>query len=122
MTANTSPSLDPDPLQTQGLKMKSFINCFRYYDVFITSRRHVGIRMGRVIPVKMMSKVSGGWSVVVGGDRGAAAPWHLTLDCGGPGCRLQSARGCRVVEEQGVLALEPAGRRRGAVGCQAVLH
>ena len=120
MTANINPSLDPDPLQTQELKMRSFRKCFRYCGGgIITSRRHVGVRMRRIVPVKMMSKVSGGWSVIVRGDRGAAAPRNLRLDCGRLGS-LESAGGRGVVEEQGVLALESAGR--GAVGCQAVLH
>ena len=88
----------------------------------LTSGRHVGVRMRRIVPVKMMSKLL---SVIIRDwDRGAAAPRHLGLDGGRLG-RLQPAGGRGlggVVEQQGVLGLEPAGGGWGAVGCQAVLH
>ena len=88
-----------------------------------TRRRHVGIRMRRIVSIKMMREVSSCWIVIVS----RSSPWNLGLDSGGGGGSVEPAggrgRGGVLEEQGGVLGLEPRGCCRGGRvrGCQ-VLH
>ena len=64
-----------------------------------TRRRHVGIRMRRIVSIKMMREVSSCWIVIVS----RSSPWNLGLDGGGGGGSVEPAGGRGrggVLEEQ----------------------